>query len=125
VPTAIVYHKVRSSIGTMSPMAVYYSVRNSIFVQIKNVSLSLFFKCFPAVILGTISEFLYIAVRHRHPILYCKAKIDAIKMLPVMLKKRKMNLQAAKVNTESLRKLMTPVFEGNFFVKRFKKLFFG
>ncbi len=42
-----------------------------------------------------------------------------------MLKKRKMNLQAAKVNTESLRKLMTPVFEGNFFVKRFKKLFFG
>jgi hypothetical protein len=46
VPTALVYHKVRSTIGKMSPMAVYYTLRNSEFVKIKNTPLSLFLKCF-------------------------------------------------------------------------------
>jgi GT2 family glycosyltransferase len=124
VPTAIVYHKVGSSIGKMSPMAVYYSVRNSALVKIKNIPLSLFLRCLPVVILGMVSEFIYIAVRHRHPILYFKAKIDAIRMLRVMLKKRSANLKGARVDSKGLREIITPVFEGNFLRKRLKKLFF-
>jgi len=125
VPTAIVEHKVRSSIVKMSPMAVYYSVRNSEFVKIKNIPLSLFLRCLPVVILGMVSEFIYFAARHRHPILYFKAKIDATRMLRVMLKKRGVNLKGAKVDSKGLREIMTPVFEGNFLRKRLKKLFFG
>ena len=73
VPTAIVYHKVRSSIGNMSPMAVYYTLRNSEFVKIKNIFLPLFLRCLPMFILGVVSEFLYFALKHKHPILYFKA----------------------------------------------------
>ena len=52
VPTAIVHHKVRSSIGIMSDMAVYYSLRNSELVRIKNVPFGVFLRCFPEFILG-------------------------------------------------------------------------
>jgi hypothetical protein len=75
--------------------------------------------------MGMATEFIYFAIKRKHLKLYCKAKIDVIRMLRVMLKKRKMNLKGAKVNAQSLRKLMTPVFEKNFLRKRLKKLFFG
>jgi hypothetical protein len=125
VPTALVYHKVRSSIGKMSPMAVYYTLRNSEFVKIKNIPLSLFLRCLPVFILGMVSEFLYFAVKHKRPALYFKAKINAVKMLPVMLKKRKVNLKGAKVDSKGLRKIMTPVFEWNLLRNKLKKLVYG
>lgn len=125
VPTAIVYHKVRSSIGKMSPMAVYYTLRNSEFVRIKNIPLSLFLRCLPAFILGMVSEFIFFVIKHRHLPIYFKAKIDAMRMLPVMLKKRKMNLRGAKVDSKDLRKIMTPVFERSFLRNKLKKLVYG
>jgi GT2 family glycosyltransferase len=125
VPTALVYHKVRSSIGKMSPMAVYYTLRNSEFVKIKNIPLSLFLRCLPVFILGMVSEFLYFAVKHKCPALYFKAKIDAIRMLPAMLKKRRVNLKGAKVDSKGLRKIMTPVFEWSFLRNKLKKLVYG
>jgi hypothetical protein len=125
VPTALVYHKVRSSIGEMSPMAVYYTLRNSEFVKIKNIPLSLFLRCLPVFILGMVSEFLYFAVKHKRPTLYFKAKIDAIRMLPLMLKKRRVNLKGAKVDSKGLREIMTPVFEWSFLGNKLKKLVYG
>jgi hypothetical protein len=125
VPTAMVQYKVRYSIGHMSDPEVYYVRRDSGLVRMKNVPLALFISCFPEFILGLVTEFINFVKKRNHLKLYCKAKVDAIRMLRVMLKKRKMNLQGAKVNTESLRELMTPVFENNSFRKRFKKLFFG
>jgi GT2 family glycosyltransferase len=125
VPAAVVQHKVRSSIGHMSDTEVYYSLRNSALVRIKNVPLALFISCFPEFIMGLITEFINFAINRNQLKLYFKAKIDVIRMLRVMLKKRKINLQGAKVNTESLRELMTPIFERNYLRKRLKKLFFG
>lgn len=125
VPTALVYHKVRSSIGEMSPMAVYYTLRNSGFVKIKNIPLSLFLRCLPVFMLGMVSEFLYFAIKHKRPTLYFKAKIDAIRMLPVMLKKRRVNLKGAKVDSRYLREIMTPVFEWSFLRNKLKKLVSG
>jgi len=121
VPTAIVYHKVRSSIGKRSPNAIYYTLRNSELVRMKNIPFSLFLNCLPWFILGMVSEFLYFAVRHRHPILYFKAKIDAIRMFSLMLKKRKVNLKVTKVESNDLRKLITPAFERNLLRSKLKK----
>ena len=121
VPTAIVYHKVRSSIGKRSPNAIYYTLRNSELVRMKNIPFSLFLNCLPWFILGMVSEFLFFAVRHRHPILYFKAKIDVIRMFPLMLKKRKVNLKVTKVESTDLRKLITPAFERNFLRSKLKK----
>ena len=125
VPNAIVYHKVRSSIGKMSPMAVYYTLRNSEFVKIKNIPLPLFLRCFPMFILGMVSELIYFTMKHRQPILYFKAKTDVIRMLPVMLKKRKRNLRIAKIDSKNLKKILTPVFERNFLKNKLKKFVFG
>jgi GT2 family glycosyltransferase len=121
VPTAVVYHKVRSSIGKSSPNAIYYTLRNSELLRMKNIPFPLFLNCLPWFILGMVSEFLYFAVRHRHPILYLKAKTDAIRMFPLMLKKRKANLEGIKVESDDLRKLITPVFERDILRSKLKK----
>jgi len=125
VPTTIVYHKVRSSIGQMSPIAVYYTLRNSEFVRIKNIPLFLFLRCLPVFILAIVSEFIYFAIKHKYLPIYFKAKIDAMRMLPVMLKKRKMNLRGAKIDSKDLRKIMTPVFERSFLRNKLKKFLYG
>lgn len=70
VPTAIVHHKVRSSIGHMSDMAVYYTLRNSELVRMKNIPISLCLNCLPEFILGMVTEFLYFAIKHRRMLLY-------------------------------------------------------
>jgi GT2 family glycosyltransferase len=121
VPTAIVYHKVRSSIGKMSDMAMYYTLRNSELVRVKNIPLGVFIRCFPGFLLGELTEFLFFAVKHRRLKLYFKAKIDAIRMLPKMLKKRKSVLKNRKVSNKYLLNIMTPVWRKDFLVTKIKK----
>lgn len=125
VPTAIVYHKVRSSIGHMSDMAVYYGLRNSEFVKIKNVPLSVFLKCLPEFIIGTITEFIYFIIKHRRLRLYFKAKMDVLQMLPKMLRKRTEILKNRKISNRYLLSIMTPVWQGDFLKAKIKKLFYG
>jgi hypothetical protein len=108
----------------MSNTAVYYTLRNSELVRIKNVLLALFISCFPEFIMGLVTEFIDFAIKRNHLKLYCKAKVGAIRMLRVMLKKRRANLKGAKIDSKGLREIMTPVFKGNFLRKRLKKLFF-
>ena len=124
VPTAIVYHKVRSSIGHMSDTAIYYTLRNSELVRIKNVSFSLFLRFLPEFKLGMLSEFIYFALKHGHPVLYFKAKIDAMRLLPVMLKKRSIIMKAKRVSSEGLREIMTPILEHSFLKNKLWKFIF-
>jgi len=125
VPNAIVHHKVRSSIGFMSDTAVYYSLRNSELVRIKNVPFGVFIRCFPEFILGIISEFLYFAVKHKRFNLFMKAKKDALKMFPRMWKKRKIIMKTRQVNNRYLLGLMTPVWQKDFFKTKLKKFLYG
>ena len=125
VPTAVVYHKVRSTIGHMSDIAVYYTLRNSEFVRIKNVPFQLFLRTLPAFILGTIFEFVYFVIRHRKFKLYAKAKIDAVKSAKIMRARRANIMAMKKVSDEYLRSIVTPVWEREFFLKKLKKLFSG
>jgi GT2 family glycosyltransferase len=125
VPTALVSHKVRSSIGNMSDMAFYYALRNSEWVRIKNIPISLFLNCIVTFILGVISDFLYFAVKYRRMPLYFKAKYDAVKMLPNMMKKRRANLRGMRVDSGYLRKMMNPVFGKNCFRGKLKKFILG
>ena len=125
VPTAVVHHKVRSSIGVMSDTAVYYSLRNSELVRIKNVSFGVFLRCFPEFILGVISEFLYFAVKHKRFRLYIKAKRDALKMLPRMWEKRKIIMKTKKVTDRYLLSLMTPIWQKDFFKAKLGKFLHG
>ena len=121
VPHAIVYHKVRSTIGHMSDTAVYFSLRNSEFVRIKNIPLALFLTCLPLYAVGTILDFLYFSVKHGKPLLYIKAKIDVVKMLKMMLIKRRKIMNMKKVDNKYLYELMTPVWKREFFLAKLKK----
>lgn len=121
VPTAMVYHKVRSSIGNMSDTAVYYTLRNSEFVKMKNVPLAIFLRCFPELIIGMLTEFIYFAIKHKRLRLYFKAKLDALRMLPKMLKKREAILRNRKVTNRYLLNIMTPVWQKDFLMSKIKK----
>jgi GT2 family glycosyltransferase len=112
VPEAIVLHKVSSSIGNnMSDTSVYYGLRNSEFVRIKNIPFFLFMRYLPIFFLGMVYEVLLFVVKRRKAILYFKAKLDAIRLLPAMLNKRKINMNARMLCSKDLRKIMTPVLK--------------
>jgi GT2 family glycosyltransferase len=123
VPTAIVYHRVRSSIGHMSDMAVYYTLRNSEFVRMKNVPFSIFIRCCIDFIIWTLTEFLYFAIKHKKIRLYFRAKSDAIKMLPRMLKKRAAIMKDRKVSNKYLLSMMTPLWRRDLLLTKIKKFF--
>ncbi len=123
VPEAIVFHKVRSSISNKSHTAVYYSLRNSEFVRIKNIPFPLFLRYLPISLLGMVWEFLD-HVKRRQMVLYFKAKIDVLKMLPAMLKKRRCIMKVKKVNNKDLRETMTPVLKWDFLRNKFRKPIF-
>ncbi len=117
VPEANVLHKVKSSIGNMSDTAVYFTLRNSEFVRIKNIPLFLFLRYLPILLCGMVCEFLSLVVKQRKMILYFKAKIDAVKMLAVMLKKRRSNMKAKRISNKDLREIMIPVLDRKRFIK--------
>jgi GT2 family glycosyltransferase len=123
-PGAIVYHKVRSSIGHMSETAIYYTLRNSELLRIKNIPLMLFIRCLPEFILGTLSEIACFCFKHRKPGLYLKAKMDAIKLLPKMLRKRREIMRTKKVDNRYLYSIMTPVLNSKIFSDKLKNFFY-
>lgn len=121
VPSAVVYHKVRSTIGHMSDSAVYYTLRNSELVRIKNIPFKLFLRYIPELVLGTISEICYFGIKHGKVRLYIKAKIDAIRLFPGMLRKRKHIMNSMKVDTKYLYSIMTPVWNREFLARKVRK----
>lgn len=125
VPTAVVRHKVRSSIGTMSDAAIYYSLRNSELVRMKSIPFAILARCSLTLVLGSISEFLYFAVRHRRLGLFAKAKIDAIKMIPRMLEKRKKIMRTRRVSNRYLLTIMTPVWQKAHFRAKLNRFLYG
>ena len=122
VPTAVVRHKVRSSIGTMSATAVYYSLRNSEWVRMKNVPAAVLLWCLPQVVIDYIAEFFYFAVKHGFLRLYCKAKFDAWRNVRKMYCKRKEIMKRKRISNRYLLDSMTPAWDRAFFLSKLKKL---
>jgi GT2 family glycosyltransferase len=125
VPTAIVCHKVRSSIGPMSDIAIYYTLRNSELVRFKNVPFGVFIRCFPEFLIGVLTEFIYFAIKHRRLGLYLEAKLDAFRMLPKKLKKREGILKNRKVTNRYLLDIMTSVWQKDFLVTKIRKVLYA
>lgn len=125
VPTAVVYHKVRSTIGHMSYDAVYYTLRNSELVRLKNIPFMLFLRCLPEFLAAEIADFFYFAVKHGKLKLYFKAKIDVLRSLKSTLGKRRNVMQYKKVTTSYLFNMMTPVWQKEFLAAKIRKFFSG
>lgn len=125
VPSALVYHKVRSTIGRMSDLAVYYTLRNSELVRIKNIPCSIFLLCLPSLLAGIVTEFVFFVIRHRRLKLYLKAKRDALLLLPRMLKKRNAVMKKRRASNAYLLSLMTSVWRKEFLMAKMSKLLHG
>jgi GT2 family glycosyltransferase len=126
-PEARVLHKVGHSIGRASERNVYYTQRNIEFVRIKNVPLWMLMLYLPQMTLNLIVDFLYFGVRHLRFKAFIKAKLDALSMLPLMLKKRRAIMSRIKRADDSyIRSLMTPIASGenrSLFAEKIKKFF--
>ncbi|HUU40659.1 MAG TPA: glycosyltransferase family 2 protein [Desulfatiglandales bacterium] len=87
VPEAIVYHKSSSSIVYDSPTSVYYSHRNLEWVYLKNMPPKLILKTIWLHIIYDIAAFFFFTANGRIKE-FIKAKLDALKGLRRILKKR-------------------------------------
>jgi hypothetical protein len=89
--------------------------------RIRIVPFVVLVRCFPEFISGMITEFIYFAMKHKRLRLYLKAKGDAIRMLPEMVKKRAMIMKNRKVSHRYLVNMMTPVWQKDFLMTKMKK----
>jgi GT2 family glycosyltransferase len=121
VPGAVVNHKVHSTIGPMSDLAVYHTLRNSELVRIKNIPYSVLLRYIHNLALSALLEFFYFAVRHARPGLYARAKYDALRSLPSALKKRRAVMAGKKTSARELKALITPIYTRELFLSKLKR----
>jgi GT2 family glycosyltransferase len=125
IPTAVVLHKVRSTLGHMSDTAVYYSIRNCEYVRIKNVPFVVFLRYLLDYLLGTIAEFIYFVIKHKKGKIYLQAKKDVLKSLPKLIIKRKEIMAKKKVTNRYLIDLISPGLRRDFLKAKITKIING
>jgi GT2 family glycosyltransferase len=99
VPGAIVYHRYRATMKSYPLRQVYFSQRNIEFVYVKNMPLKLIIRYLPHRILYECGAALYfLRIGAGRP--FFKAKIDAFRQMPALLKKRR-QIQALRTLRDS------------------------
>ena len=125
VPDAVVYHKGNATAGRLSNTHVYYHTRNLEFVWIKNMPTGLMLRFAHHKIIQELGSFCYLCLRHMKWRAFFRAKRDALKMLPVMLKKRKQIQERRRVSNNYIRRLLTSVFSLAMIWQKFVQLVRG
>ena len=107
VPQAVVYHVGSASTGKHSDFAIYHGHRNLVWTYVKNMPSPLFWIFLPlhlAANLFTILKFIFTG----HGKAIWRAKIDAFRGLPNMLRKRKSIQQDCQVSAGAIFRVMEP-----------------
>lgn len=104
VPDAVVLHVGSGLTGRHSDFSTYHGHRNLIWVFVKNMPSILFWPYLPLHLAMNISS-LFICAGRGQGLLSLKAKLDALKLLPNMLKKRHI-IQAVRVDVWAVRNIM-------------------
>ena len=88
VPSAIVYHRLSATLGRDSDMHNFYGQRNIEFVFFRNMPLTLLIKYLPLHLITVVLLFLvYLRRGKARP--FIKAKLDALRLLPRMIERRR------------------------------------
>jgi GT2 family glycosyltransferase len=109
VPTAIVFHRYRASLGSGSARQVFYSQRNIEFVYFKNMPAALMIRSLPQRAIYEVGAALH-SIASGSIVPFLRSKLNAISHLPSLWKKRRQVQQGKVVNTSHIRSLMKPVF---------------
>jgi hypothetical protein len=104
-PSALVYHRVHATVGINSPQYVYYGHRNSEFVYLKNMPGWLFFKYFPMHLADIFISFGFFLFKGRG-LDFLKAKWDALRALPRVLRQRRQIQYERTVSAEYIESLL-------------------
>lgn len=105
VPTAVVHHLGSASTGLSSDFAVYHGHRNLIWTYFKDMPFTLFWLYFPLHVMVNIYLALAFLIRDKRSIVL-KSKIDALRGLPAVLRKRKYVQQLRSVETGEIHHIM-------------------
>ena len=109
----------------LSDTHVYYHTRNLEFVWLKNMPLGLMLRFAHHKIIQELGSFCYLCLRHRKWRAFFRAKRDALKMLPLMWKKRREIQARRRVSNRYLRSLMTPVLTPGFVRQKWRQMIRG
>ena len=125
VPTAIVHHKVNATSVRLSNLQVYYHTRNLEFVWIKNMPTGLMLRYAHHKIIQEIGSFCYLCLRQMKWRAYFRAKKDAIKMLPVMWKKRAEIQRRRRVSNRYIQEMLTSIFSAEMVRQKIRQFIRG
>ena len=125
VPKAVVYHKLNATAQRLSDLHVYHHTRNLEFVWLKNMPAGLMLRFAHHKIFQEVGAFCYLCLRHRHWAAFCRAKRDALKMLPRMLQKRREIQRQRRVSNKYIKSMLTSVFDTEWLGRKFWQLLRG
>ena len=125
VPTAIAYHVANATARRLSDLHVYYHTRNLEFVWIKNMPFGIMLRFAHHKVIQELGSFCYLCVRHGKWGPFFRAKQDALRMLPVMLRKRVKIQSGKRVPNGYVRSVLTPMLTFRFFRQKMKQLIEG
>ena len=111
VPEAVVYHKVSASIGTLSDTSVYHFARNNEWVWLKNVPFKHMIYRLPHRILYECAFFGYFCLVKNMWKPFFRGKFDALKGVPIMLKKRRDIQSLVRLSDEEIDNSLLSIFE--------------
>lgn len=118
VPRAVVYHHYRSTIKKRPALQVFYSQRNIDFVYWKNLPLAFILRSAPRRLLYELGSALYF-FRIGSGLPFLRAKLDVLRRLPSVLKKRRVIQKQNILATSQLRSLLC----GSVFRSKWRKFF--
>lgn len=101
VPTAVVYHHLSATLGRSSDFSAFHGQRNLEFVYIKNMPLPLLFKYLPGHVLLNMLLF-SVYLRGGQGGTFVHAKLDALRLLPKMLMKRRVIQRRRRVSAAEI-----------------------
>jgi GT2 family glycosyltransferase len=111
VPTALVYHKLNTTARKLSDVHVYYHTRNLEFIWLKNMPTKLMVRYLHHKMLQEVGAFCYLCLRHNKWKPFFRAKRDALKMLPLVIRKRREIQARRRVSNAYLQSMLTSVFD--------------
>jgi GT2 family glycosyltransferase len=125
IPTAVAYHVANATSRRLSDLHVYYHTRNLEFVWIKNMPFEIMLRFAHHKVIQELGSLCYLCLRHGKWVPFFRAKRDALKMLPIMLKKRAKIQAGKRVPNRYVRSVLTSMFTFGFFRQKMKQLIEG
>jgi GT2 family glycosyltransferase len=117
VPAAVVYHRYRATMAKFPARQAFFSQRNIEFVYLKNMPTAHLVRSLPPRLLYELGAAIYF-FKQGVGVAFVKAKLDALRNLPLVLQKREKILATRTLPNDQLRLLM----RSNWIAARWKKL---